>query len=182
MRTWRDGFRAALTEAPPARCSVATVCCKCSAPSNPPANVSCMSKAPAWFIIATALIASPARADPDETKRDEAALRAVDDHWGRAEEEGDVAYLAQLLAPEYRSIRSTGKATPRAALLEHSAHNASSPTAREAARKARQAFMAAHPTGVSVVLHGQIGIVSYYNSQRGGDEAVRGAGRFGYGD
>lgn len=141
-----------------------------------------MSKVPAWFIIATALTASPAHADPDEAKRDEAALRAIDDHWGRAEAEGDVAYLAQLLAPEYRSIGATGKATTRAALLEHTASRATSVAARAEARKASEAFKAAHPTGVSVVLHGSVGIVSFYNPERGADQAVRGADVFVYAD
>lgn len=122
------------------------------------------------------------RADPDEAKRDEAALRAIDDHWGRAEGEGDVAYLTQLLAPEYRSIGSSGKATTRDALLEHTARRASSAAAREEARKAREAFMAAHPTGVSVVLHGPVGIVSFYNPKRGADQAVRGVDVFIYED
>ena len=126
--------------------------------------------------------ASPVRADPDETKRDEAALRAIDDHWGRAEGEGDVAYLTQLLAPEYRSIGASGKATTRDALLEHTARRASSAAAREEARKAREAFMAAHPTAVSVVLHGSVGIVSFYNPKRGADQAVRGVDVFIYED
>jgi hypothetical protein len=139
-----------------------------------------MSKVPAWFIIATTLTAAPAHGDPDEARRDEAALRAIDDHWGRAEGEGDVAYLAQLLAPEYRSIGSTGTATTRAALLEHAARRASSAAARDEARKAREAFMAAHPTGVSVVIHGPVGIVSFYNPERGADHAVRGADVFVY--
>jgi len=141
-----------------------------------------MSKLPVWLIIATALNASPARADPDEAKRDEAALRAIDDHWGRAEEEGDVAYLAQLLGPEYRSIGSTGKVTTRAALLEHTRRRAGSAAARDEARKAREAFKAAHPTQVSVVLHGTVGIVSFSNPKRGADQVVRGADVFVYED
>jgi hypothetical protein len=141
-----------------------------------------MSKLPACLILVTALAASPAGADPDETKRDEAALRAIDDHWGRAEGDGDVAYMTQLLAPGYRSISPTGKATTREALLEHTARRASSVAAREEARKAREAYMAAHPTGVSVVLHGSIGIVSFYDPKRGADQSVRGADVFLYED
>ena len=139
-----------------------------------------MSKLPVWLIMATAFSASPARADPDEARRDEAALRAIDDHWGRAEEDGDVAYLAQLLAPEYRSIGSTGKVTTRAAILEHTGQRASSPAARDEARKAREAFTAAHPTQVSVVLHGMVGIVTFSSPNRGTDQVVRGADVFLY--
>lgn len=136
----------------------------------------------ASIVLGSALAASPARADPDETRHDEAALRAIDDHWGRAEEAGDVDYLAALLAPGYRSISATGKATTRDALLAHTRQRAGSATARDDARKARAAYMAAHPTEMSVVLRGAIGIVSFYNPARGADQAVRGADVFVYED
>jgi hypothetical protein len=116
----------------------------------------------------------------DETLRNEAALRAIDDHWGRAEKDGDVAYLAQLLAPEYRSIGARGEVTLRAALLEHASQRATSTEARAAAYKAAEAFLQAHPTEVSVVLHGTLGIVSFFNPRRGPEHAVRGADIFVY--
>ena len=40
--------------------------------------------------------------------------------------------------------------------------------------------MAAHPTEVAVVLHGSVGIVSFYNPKRGADQGVRGADVFIY--
>jgi hypothetical protein len=140
-----------------------------------------MSKLHVWIVLAA--VASVARADAgaDEAKHDEAALRAVDKHWGDAETEGDVAYLAELLAPEYRSIGVTGEATTRARLLEKAAKRTTE-AARAEARKASQAFTAAHPTGVSVVIRGDVGIVSFYNPERGADHAVRGADVFVYQD
>jgi hypothetical protein len=116
----------------------------------------------------------------DETLQTEAALRAIDDHWGRAEGDGDVAYLAQLLAPEYRSIGARGEATPRAALLDHTRRRTASAEARAEARKAVEAFKQTHPTEVAVVLHGTLGIVSFFNPKRGADHSVRGADIFVY--
>jgi hypothetical protein len=140
--------------------------------------------------------ASPTRANPapsavpapaaapavavDETLQNEAALRAVDDHWGRAEQDGDVAYLAQLLSPEYRSIGVRGEATPRAALLEHAGRRTGSAEARAEARKKVEAFKQTHPTEMAVVLHGTLGIVSFFNPKRGEDHSVRGADVFIY--
>ncbi len=112
----------------------------------------------------------------DETERSEAALRAIVEHWGDAEIEGDVGYLEQLLAPEYRSIGPNGAAHPRAMILEHARRNAGSAEAR----KSRDAFKQAHPTSKAVVIHGAIGIVSYFNPQRGPDQSVRGADVFVY--
>src|SRR6185295_19199387 len=89
---------------------------------------------------------------------------------------------AALLAPGYRTISPTGKAKTREALLESTRRRAGSAAARDEARKAREAYMAAHPTEMSVVLRGAIGIVSFYNPARGADQAVRGADVFIYED
>ena len=130
--------------------------------------------------------ASTARATPgpaaavDETQQSEAALRAIDDHWGRAEKDGDVTYLAQLLAPEYRSIGPRGEATPRAALLEHAGRRTGSAEARAEAHRSADAYLQTHPTEVAVVLHGTLGIVSFFNPARGPDHSVRGADVFVY--
>ncbi len=121
-----------------------------------------------------------ASAPPDESRHDEAALRAIVDHWDRAEHDGDVAYLSQLLAPEYRSIGAGGEATTRAALLEQAERVQRSAEARVARRRAGEAFLRAHPTAVSVTVHGPVGIVSYYNPGRGLDHSVRGSDVFVY--
>jgi hypothetical protein len=122
----------------------------------------------------------PASLDPDETRADEAALRAIVQHWSRAEAEGDVAYLSQLLAPEYRSVGSKGEASTRAALLEHAERVQRSAEARAERRKASEAFLRTHPTEVAVAIHGPVGIVSYYNPARGVDHSVRGSDVFVY--
>jgi uncharacterized protein DUF4440 len=129
----------------------------------------------------------PARAAPstpasapapsiDETQPTEAALRAIVDHWGDAELTGDVAYLEQLLAREYRSIGPNGESHLRAGILEHARRSAGSAEAR----KARDAYLQAHPTEKAVVIHGALGIVSYFNPQRGVDSSIRGSDVFVY--
>lgn len=134
-----------------------------------------MVRSPIWFTLAIA-VTSTARADPgaDESKRDEAALRALEDHWSRAESDGDVAYLSQLFAPEFRSISPTGETATRAAILEHAAKR-NTEAARAQARKNAKEYLAKHPTQMAVTVEGAVGIVSFYNPQRGADHAVRGA-------
>ena len=139
-----------------------------------------VAAAPATPAPATAPATTPAASPADENRHDEAALRAIVDHWTRAERDGDVAYLSQLLAPEYRSVGTTGEAHARAALLEHAERNQRSAEAREERRRAGEEYLRAHPTEVSVVIHGPLGIVSYYNPKRGLDHSVRGSDGFVY--
>lgn len=124
--------------------------------------------------------AARASGPADENRRDEAALRAIVDHWDRAELDGDPEYLAQLLAPEYRSVGAAGEATTRATLLEHAERVRRSAEARAERRKSGEAFLRAHPTEVAVAIHGALGIVSYYNPRRGVDHSVRGSDVFVY--
>ena len=68
---------------------------------------------------ATALwLAAPALAAPDpETLRTVEGVRAVENHWGRAFVTGDAAYLGTLLADDYVSVGSTGRARPKAEII-----------------------------------------------------------------
>jgi hypothetical protein len=120
-----------------------------------------------------------AHADPsaavDETQRTEAALKRVDDHWGDAETDGDVAYLEQLLVPEYRSIDPKGGSHVRAMILDHARRNRGH--AAEA-RKVVDAYKQAHPTEMMVIIHGDVGIVSYFDPRRGADSSIRGSDFF----
>jgi hypothetical protein len=140
-----------------------------------------MNKLQLLLIVSLLLVASPAltATDSDETEPTEAALRAVEDRWSRAEDDGDVRYLELLLAPEYRSIGANGESTTRAKLIERAAR-VKDATARAEAHKTSQAFMKAHPTELTVVVHGALGIVSFFNPQGGPDHAVRGTDVFVY--
>lgn len=135
------------------------------------------------FLAATGVgVHAPASAAPgvDESQPTEAALRAITDHWGHAEVDGDLGYLEHLFAPEYRSVGPDGRSVPRAKILEHTRRNKSSAEERGEERKRRDAFMQAHPTEKLVVIHGQIGIVSYFNAHRGVDSSIRGSDVFVY--
>ncbi|MEO7735512.1 MAG: nuclear transport factor 2 family protein [Kofleriaceae bacterium] len=112
----------------------------------------------------------------DETQANEAALRAIAVHWGDAELGGDVGYLEQLLTPEYRSVDAKGVSHPRAMILAHARRSGGA----EEARKARDAFMKAHPTEMSVTIHGTVGVVSYFDPRRGLDASIRGGDVFVY--
>jgi hypothetical protein len=148
-----------------------------------------------WFctaISATALLpGAPATAAPapspavrsaaaptsaDETEHTEAALRAIVEHWTDAEVSGDVAYLEQLLAPEYRSVSAKGASHTRAMLLDHARHN----TGSAKARKQVEDFRREHPTEKSVVIHGDLAIVSYFDPELGVDSSIRGSDVFVY--
>lgn len=134
------------------------------------------------LLVAAPLAAEPAAGPPpaDETRPDEAGLRATAHHWDLAEADRDVAYLSQLLAPEFRSVGVTGEVTSRAALLEQAARLQRSADARARRRADSAAFVKAHPSAVAVTIHGTVGIVSYYNPARGEAHSIRGADVFVY--
>jgi hypothetical protein len=130
------------------------------------------------FVRAEPVASAPGRATTvDETQPTEAALRAIVDHWGDAETDGDVAYLEQLLVSEYRSIDAKGASHVRAGIVDHAKRNRGH--AAEA-HKARDAYRQAHPTEKAVVIHGPVGVVSYYNPHRGLDSSIRGSDVFLY--
>jgi len=112
----------------------------------------------------------------DETERTETALHTIAKHWGEAELTGDVAYLEQLMAPEYKSIDPKGVSHPRAMIIARAKREGGSAEAR----KRVDAFKQAHPTEMSIVVHGTLGIVSYFNPSRGVDNSIRGSDVFVY--
>jgi len=114
----------------------------------------------------------------DETARNEAAVIAVDQHWLEAEESGDTAYLDDLLLPDYRSVGADGIAHPKSAIVAHAAKNRGSDTERRTV----EAWIKAHPSGKSVVLHGDTAILSFYDPASGPQQGVRSSDIFVYVD
>jgi hypothetical protein len=100
-----------------------------------------------------ALCAADTPAGVDETSRTEAAVIAVDKHWGDAEVSADDAYLNQLLLPEYRTVNSEGVA------------HGKSTTARKPATPAQKAQMdawrASHPEEPKVLINGDTAILTW---------------------
>lgn len=105
----------------------------------------------------------------DESARNAAAVIAVDQHWLEAELGGDTAWLDDLLLPEYRSIGADGAVHPKAAIMAHAAKNRGSDTER---RKV-EAWLKTHPSGKSVVIHGDTAILSFYDPAKGAANDVR---------
>lgn len=121
-------------------------------------------------------VASATGADANETRRSEAAVIAVDQHWLEAELGGDTAYLEQLLLPEYRSVDANGAVHSRAAIVAHAARNRGS----DAQRRKVEAWLKAHPSGQSVVIHGDTAILSFYDPAKGAANDVRSSDIFIY--
>lgn len=110
----------------------------------------------------------------DESARSEAAVIAVDQHWGDAELDGDNAYLDQLLLPQYRTVDADGVAHPKSAVARK--------PASDKERRTTEAWLKAHPSGKTVVMHGDVAILSFYNPALGPQRGVRSSDIFVYVD
>ncbi|HKR76143.1 MAG TPA: nuclear transport factor 2 family protein [Rhodanobacter sp.] len=101
---------------------------------------------------------SPSAAD--ETARSAAAVKAVDQHWLEAEENGDAAWLDGMLLPDYRSVGVAGTFATKAAILAHAAKNRGSDKTKQQVA----AWQAAHPVEQQVTLQGDTAILSFVSS------------------
>ena len=99
---------------------------------------------------------SATNAKPDQ--KTEAAVIAADERWSQAEASGDVAYIDQLLLPDYRSVNPDGTVHNKSAILSSAKKSIGSNERAVAVEKWR----AQHPSGTSVVLHGDTAILTFY--------------------
>ena len=99
----------------------------------------------------------------DQTARTSEAVVTVDEQWSQAEVRGDTAWLDSMLLPEYRSISADGKVLDKKTLLAHAAKNRGS----DAMRKSVEAWQKTHPTKQSVVIRGDVAILSFSDPQTG---------------
>ncbi|HKU80425.1 MAG TPA: nuclear transport factor 2 family protein [Rhodanobacteraceae bacterium] len=119
--------------------------------------------------LATLIFALPAAAATagsakvDETARTSAAVIAVDQRWLEAEVSGDTAWLDAMLMPDYRSISAEGKVLDKPTLLAHAEKNRGS----DKMRKRVEAWLKSHPVTQSVVMHGDIAILSFSDPKTG---------------
>lgn len=104
-----------------------------------------------------------------------AAVRAVEDHWTRAETDGEIAYLDQLLLPEYRSVSPDGSVHPKPAIIAGAKRQAANPAA---ALAAVDSFRKAHPSRTDVALHGNTAVVTFVSLVPASHEGIRGADVF----
>ena len=117
-------------------------------------------------LVAALAASAPIRAADvkvDEAARTAGAVIAVDDHWLQAEEHGDTAWLDSMLSSKYRSINADGKVLDKPTLLAHAAKNRTS----DEMSKVVQAWQKTHPTRESVVMRGDVAILSFSNPQTG---------------
>lgn len=117
---------------------------------------------PAIAVIGPAAEAN-STAKANETAKTDAAVMAVDQHWLEAEVSGDTAWLDAMLMPDYRSISAEGKVLDKPTLLAHAEKNRGSGEMR---RKV-DAWLKSHPVKQSVVMHGDVAILSFADPETG---------------
>ena len=119
-----------------------------------------------WFLtaaIATLLLLNAATphtlwAEASSTEpHTEGAVIADDEAWDKAESNGDVAYIGDLLLPEYRSISADGSIHDKAAILAGARKRMNSPASAAANAKWR----AAHPSITHVQIIGDTAILTF---------------------
>jgi hypothetical protein len=128
------------------------------------------------FVTAAGMIAIVSQASAqsttarsDETQMTAAGAIATDQHWSDAETHGDVAFLGQLMLPEYRSVGPDGVAHSRATIIGGAKKN----IGNSAGVAAAAAYVKAHPYATAVVLEGNTAVLSFYDPQRGPEKGVR---------
>lgn len=114
----------------------------------------------------------------NETAKTPAAVMAVDQHWMDAEVSGDTAWLSHLLLPDYRSVSADGTTTSREAIIAGAAKHRGS----DAFMRKVDAWQKAHPTKQTVVIHGDVAILSFYDPALGAQKGVRSSDIFVYED
>jgi hypothetical protein len=107
-----------------------------------------------------------------------AAVIAADDGWEKAEESGNVAYVDNLLLPDYRSVNADGSVHDKAAILANAKQNRGS--AEHAAKVAK--WLAAHPMGTTAVLQGDTAILTFYLKPLGPEKGIMSSDIFVYRD
>ena len=131
---------------------------------------------PGLLLAAILTAAVPAIAETDETAHTAAAVKAVDDHWSQAEIHGDTAYLDQLLLPEYRSVSPNGHAIGKANILQGAREVGSS----RARQQKIQQYIRTHPYAVTVALHGDTAVLTFYTPKLGPQRGISSSDIFVY--
>jgi len=107
--------------------------------------------------------ASAANPPAGEAAHTSAAVIAVDAHWMEAELGDDTAWLDAMLMPDYRTVGADGKVGNKAAILKAVRKNHGS----DKKRKQVDAWLKTHPSKQSVVMHGDIAILSFSDPKTG---------------
>jgi hypothetical protein len=103
--------------------------------------------------LAALLLAGAVQAAPSE-RLDEASVRAIESRWSEAFVSGDAAALDALLAADYVSVGSTGKARPKGEIID---------IARTYAAKHPGEHAQPLPASSTVQLMGTTALVQHHN-------------------
>jgi len=134
-------------------------------------------------IFALALVAAvPAHAwglappGANEHEQSEAGVRATEDHWSLAEVTGQTDWLESMLMPGYRTVDTHGVAHSKERIIAGAAKNKGSTDGQAKL----DAYLKEHPSGTSIVVHGTIAVVSFYDPALGPDNGVKSSDIFMY--
>jgi hypothetical protein len=105
-------------------------------------------------------LAIHAQADQGAEPHTEAAVIADAEGWSKAEA-GDVAYVDNLLLPEYRSVNVDGSVHPKDAILGGVRKRANSPALAAAYTADNTKWHATHPHTTTAVISGDTAILTY---------------------
>lgn len=119
--------------------------------------------------------ATSARANPEP--RTAAAVIAVDEAWGRAEVDGDVAALEALLLPSYQTVSADGRTKPGSALIEGARARGGRSEARA---KAVADWKATHPSRPIVAISGDTAILTWVITSADGTDRISSSDIFVY--
>ena len=112
----------------------------------------------------------------NEHEQSEVGVRATEDHWSLAEVTGQTDWLESMLLPGYRSVDANGSAHSKERIVAGAAKNKGSTDGKAKL----DAYMKEHPSGTSVVVHGNIAVVSFYDLSLGPDKGVKSSDIFLY--
>lgn len=119
----------------------------------------------AILLLATASLIGAA---PAEQRRTAAQVIALDKQWSQAEDDGDAAWLEELLSPDYQSIAVDGSAIDRDHILATARRNATLDPARRREMAAKNAaWLAQHAGTMRVVLSGDTAVLTFVSKMQG---------------
>ena len=107
-----------------------------------------------------------------------AAVIAADEGWDKAENTGDVAYVDNLLLPDYRSVSADGSVHDKAYILANAKNNIGSPD--HAAKVAK--WQAAHPMDTAALIQGDTAIVTFHLKPLAAEKGIMSSDIFVYRD
>jgi hypothetical protein len=137
-------------------------------------SIGIFSAAVLLYMPFTAVAANATKPEPKTAS----AVIAADDGWEKAEESGDVAYVDNLLLPEYRSVGADGIVHNKAAILDNAKRNLDSTEHADKVAK----WLAAHPMGSSAVIQGDTAVVTFYLKPLGPEKGIMSSDIFVYRD